>query len=502
MESKINHIIDVLKIKHYFPDYDENLLMIAFIPTDLKFRDAALLAKLYPHFPSKSMINYETLEFYGDTVLYQIIVEMMKNINGVRKNTAIMDNLKQKFTTNRFLRQLSHDHKICDTIYNISPDQKLPLHNKCSDSFEALLGALFVQYGINGLPRIMSWFNDVFSEVSQSILNGLHPYALVPTIDGEQLIERFHQLNPNFKLSQAPDFSFSLQTQGHILGTSNRLDDLIPIIRKSRVSEKWADIVHRTDEDNQMQFLCEKPPFQYSCNGEHIRTSKHNTKFAICKTHAIPVPPAECNLITDHINVADLIPPQIPTGSRLAATMEAQEARTLPNLNFVIFSFLRPHASGEKVMVAHYAPPATDTTFETTTWGLFLTPFNSKADGQTPSINALFTLMTACTNIGIDLAGHRVWTGTPYFANSHVGRVVYHHPFLISVGLGPESKPESRIRLPDNSKYIQAKWLPMECSLLTQSFTGIHLTTGEATHVPLHTSAKKMVTQVLKCAEA
>lgn len=171
---------------------------LAFTPPEYSTRSSdvnAALAKKIPFFYDR---NYEILEFYGDTVLYMIIIELFRQFNGLRRSLTVLNELKQEKTKNVFLRALSHSKKICDTVFDTVPTHHLPLHNRCTDSFEALFGALYFQYGPTGIPKIVDWYKDVFPEVVNDIWLKIVPSVPIPVPvvieDDEDIAARFTSL--------------------------------------------------------------------------------------------------------------------------------------------------------------------------------------------------------------------------------------------------------------------------------------------------------------------
>ncbi len=300
MEKKISKIVRDLHIPEHFPDYDINLLYLAFMPKDVKYKRGAVYDALKSLHPSNKDLSYDVLEFYGDEVLYMIIVEIFREFNGTRNTLFFLDKVKKEVTTNIYLRQLSHDLNICDTVYDISPTKSLAQHNHCSDSFEALLGALYVQYGLTGLDRIMRWFIETFPRVLNDVRKSLAPYIYVPVrdvnTDTTDLIARFEILNPRCKIRDA-DGTYTMYIDGLQYDSKSVLDDLIPIIYDGKLEDMWLDMRYSPALIDDERYICTRPPVKYNCDATLTnRISQYNTRVKSCK----PQPASgACNMLSD-----------------------------------------------------------------------------------------------------------------------------------------------------------------------------------------------------------
>lgn len=148
MTDKVKDVIEALDLHRYFPDIDHDLFQLAIGEKIIDERALYRLSSKYNLY-SLDFLNYQTLEFYGDTALSTVITEIMLSMN-------LPSNSYTKFTSNKVLTELSKSLGICHGILKAKNVTKL--HNICSDSFEAILGVLFVQYGSASFPFIVKWF--------------------------------------------------------------------------------------------------------------------------------------------------------------------------------------------------------------------------------------------------------------------------------------------------------------------------------------------------------
>lgn len=175
---------DFIKIIRYnfglneYPfDYmDDNLIMLAFtpacknslIPKNTKF----IIKEKY------GICDHQSLEFYGDKVLYLVISSILNTIFGLAIVPKIQTEIMSYLTSNRMLTDIMLDSDGCSYVrfrdYKIYYDKK-PFHNICADSFEALVGALFYHLEnerLDVLENIRKWIlkHTIFPHIIKEYL--------------------------------------------------------------------------------------------------------------------------------------------------------------------------------------------------------------------------------------------------------------------------------------------------------------------------------------------
>ena len=295
MDKKIDAVIHMLDIPKWFPDYDKTLLYLAFMPSDNKYHKGPIYQALTDRYHYEGHTTYQLLEYYGDQVYYMIIADIFRDFAGLKGTPNAFTNAKIKHTNNAYIRTLSHSHKICDTVYGIRSSANLSPHNVCSDSFEALLGALYMQYGLAGMPTITQWFVTNFSDVLNSVRKELAPYRFVPVNDGPYIIERFQDLNPGCTIKDNGTL-FELSIDGLIYDRKGVLEDLIPIIHRGTLDKHWA--TKYKDLPTREESLCTNSASQYVCDSSADKRVSKKFERRYC-----PSAPAkgECNIVTDFI---------------------------------------------------------------------------------------------------------------------------------------------------------------------------------------------------------
>ena len=303
--EKIKKVLTTLKIPKWFPDHDIELFYLAFAIPDHYSRDTDINRILKKKYPQYSDISYDVLEFYGDIILYAIIVDIFRRVNGLRRNLYTMDNLKKSKTSNTFLRSLSHKKEICDTVFGITAKNILPSHNVCGDTIESIIGALYYQYGPAGMPKIIDWFQSVFPEVTDDIWKEMGRMIMIPVhvvVDDEyDIAERFNELNSRCKLTKVGDV-WNLYIDGYLYDSNRKLDQLVPLIIKDKKKgagrlqtpfKKW----HKLDVST--SYICKKEPFEYTCDSKGLnRVSKRNPRVRSCLSEPAS---GKCDILTDRL---------------------------------------------------------------------------------------------------------------------------------------------------------------------------------------------------------
>lgn len=181
MNKSKSDILDILlkiNILEYFRDIDIDLITLAFVYKNdnnnlRKIINFSKLQKLYDLNLFKK--DNGTLAYYGDTVLYFITNDIIKDSLQLSVGNDVLNMISEKLINNKTLTELSFKIFICDDFYDIHTTN-LPEHNSCSDSIEAILGALYIQYGLDSLNRIKEWFMSL-EQINTYIYNIIFEYS-------------------------------------------------------------------------------------------------------------------------------------------------------------------------------------------------------------------------------------------------------------------------------------------------------------------------------------
>lgn len=182
-----------------FTDMDDNLILLAFTPTCgggmISRETERIIQNTY------GACNFETLEFYGDKILYDVMVGIFYGIFGLTNTPQFLTNLMSYMTRNRTLTDIMLNKGACKYLrtrtYIIREDRNF--HNICADAFEALIGALYVHLnllGLNHVTYITEWLlkNTETSFLLREYLNsvGMDNTLVYNAVDRENLVGRIN----------------------------------------------------------------------------------------------------------------------------------------------------------------------------------------------------------------------------------------------------------------------------------------------------------------------
>lgn len=169
-----------------YENMDSYIILLAFVPK------CNFTPDLLNEFNNRyGTCDHQTLEFYGDRILYGVIANIIYDFFGLTMNPHFYTTLNSILTKNRLLTDIMIDKQACELVrsrpYSIREGAKF--HNICADSFEALIGAIFIHLKTirldymthiknwllknTGLPYVLKqYLNDVgFSDKTVYVIN-------------------------------------------------------------------------------------------------------------------------------------------------------------------------------------------------------------------------------------------------------------------------------------------------------------------------------------------
>ena len=141
------------------------LLNLEFLPQDLVYLalNNRLPDKVKKIFETKYFTNsYQTLEFYGDKFLSVIIILLLYRIYGLNISPSQSTKLYESFSSNISILDQTISIGYCqELVKSIRCKWEKPLdkHNICTDSFEAIIGAIAFYYISKNIPVIENLYN-------------------------------------------------------------------------------------------------------------------------------------------------------------------------------------------------------------------------------------------------------------------------------------------------------------------------------------------------------
>lgn len=143
-------------------DIDDEFLLLAFIPKNLRNIESVSKKKIVDKYETT---NHQTLEFYGDRILYGLVSHFFIERFRLRISAHRASELSSFITSNQNLTRLMERLDACKLVRmggNFVMTNKN--HNPCVDSLEALVGAVYVYSYEWDIPyeRVYEWFLDTF----------------------------------------------------------------------------------------------------------------------------------------------------------------------------------------------------------------------------------------------------------------------------------------------------------------------------------------------------
>ncbi len=162
-----------------------------------QFKDKNLIIEALTHKSYKKAYNNERLEFLGDAVLNLIVGEYLYN-KFPNSNEGELSKIRASLVNETGFTKLANEIKLGEYIYISVAEEKNKGRSKASilsDAFEAIMGAIYLESGLNELKPIMlhlleksydkinldvlfSDYKTALQEVTQSLFGSIPEYKL------------------------------------------------------------------------------------------------------------------------------------------------------------------------------------------------------------------------------------------------------------------------------------------------------------------------------------
>jgi hypothetical protein len=146
-----------------FPDVDNSLLILAFTdpPNSVPQETYEVLRSKYQMLNETK--NSSILVFYGDSVLNFIVSDVIRKTIGLNIRPGQIELLRNTIKQNaQTYISISTSAEVCNYISAAHSAVSSPGRGvNCGISFSAIIGALFVQYGLGNITKIENWILKV-----------------------------------------------------------------------------------------------------------------------------------------------------------------------------------------------------------------------------------------------------------------------------------------------------------------------------------------------------
>ncbi len=162
-----------------------------------QFKDKNLIVEALTHKSYKKPYNNERLEFLGDAVLNLIVGEYLYN-KFPKSNEGELSKIRASLVNETGFTKLAKDINLGDYIYISVAEERNNGRKKASilsDAFEAIMGAIYLESGLNNLKPIMlqllensydkinldvlfSDYKTALQEITQSMFGSIPEYKL------------------------------------------------------------------------------------------------------------------------------------------------------------------------------------------------------------------------------------------------------------------------------------------------------------------------------------
>jgi len=162
-----------------------------------QFKDKNLIVEALTHKSYKKPYNNERLEFLGDAVLNLIVGEYLYH-KFPKSNEGELSKIRASLVNETGFTKLAKDINLGDFIYISVAEERNNGRKKASilsDAFEAIMGAIYLESGLNNLKPIMlqllensydkinldvlfSDYKTALQEITQSMFGSIPEYKL------------------------------------------------------------------------------------------------------------------------------------------------------------------------------------------------------------------------------------------------------------------------------------------------------------------------------------
>lgn len=169
-----------------------------------QFKDKNLIVEALTHKSYKKPYNNERLEFLGDAVLNLIVGEYLYN-KFPKSNEGELSKIRASLVNETGFTKLAKDINLGDYIYISIAEERNNGRKKASilsDAFEAIMGAIYLESGLNNLkPIMLQLLENSYDKINLDVLFSDYKTAL------QEITQSMFGTIPEYKLekSYGPD---------------------------------------------------------------------------------------------------------------------------------------------------------------------------------------------------------------------------------------------------------------------------------------------------------
>jgi len=197
---------------------------------DYQFKNKNLIIEALTHKSFKKSYNNERLEFLGDAVLNLIVGEYLYN-KFPKSNEGDLSKIRASLVNETGFTKLANDIKLGDYIYLSVAEERNKGRTKASilsDAFEAIMGAVYLESGIDVLKVIiLQLLENSYEQINLDVLFSDFKTALQEITQAEFGSIPEYKLEGSYGPDHQKEFEVSIcidgKTYGKAIGKSKKL---------------------------------------------------------------------------------------------------------------------------------------------------------------------------------------------------------------------------------------------------------------------------------------
>lgn len=197
---------------------------------DYQFRNKDLIIEALTHKSYKKPYNNERLEFLGDAVLNLIVGEYLYK-KFPKSNEGDLSKIRASLVNETGFTKLANDIKLGHYIYISNAEERNKGRTKASilsDAFEAIMGAVYLESGLEVLkPIILRLLEESYEEITLDVLFSDYKTALQEVTQAEFGTIPEYKIEASYGPDHKKEFEVSIwidgKTYGKSIGKSKKL---------------------------------------------------------------------------------------------------------------------------------------------------------------------------------------------------------------------------------------------------------------------------------------